>query len=304
MTSKLPMVLWTLLSLAFAASSRAEQPDEKTKKEILEFVKAVKAKDVDEIMKHFDVPWLGDEQNVIKDKDELKKKWKERLEKEDVSTITEKVDVVFPAKDTTRQIGDEGVRKLFDQVLAGNGQIVTLYGTKPWQEWYMLMRTDGRTRFVGGPYKRTYLFRTNKIPAKAQELLDGAEELELYSLDPQESLDERKRDPKSGFHGYKVLGKTTVKDATTRKKLVASLKQGVDDNYGAVAGNCFDPRHGIQVTHKDMTMDFVICFQCSWVYMYESDKDQNGSFMITPTPQADFDKVLSDAKVPLAKKPK
>src|SRR5262249_3205646 len=121
---------------------------------------------------------------------------------------------------------------------------------------------------------------------------------ELLSLSPGRP----QQKPKDTFHGWELLGKTTVNDAETRTKLVAAFKKGVDENKGVVAA-CFNPRHGIRVTHDGRTVDFVICFECFSVQVFAGDKQTKG-FLITDSPASAFDSVLKEAKVPLAPKPK
>jgi hypothetical protein len=132
----------------------------------------------------------------------------------------------------------------------------------------------------------------NKIPDHLRTVLEKAEKFELLSLSP-ERLKEK---PADAFHGWKVLGKTTVEGAD-REKLVTAFKKGVEANEG-VAAACFNPRHGIRVTHDGKTADFVICFECLQVSAYLGDKDEKG-FLITQSPQPAFDAVLKAAKVPL-----
>jgi hypothetical protein len=65
---------------------------------------------------------------------------------------------------------------------------------------------------------------------------------------------------------------------------------------------CFNPRHGIRVTHDGMTADFVICFECFQVVVYVTgDKEQR--FLITASPAPVFNQTLQNAKVPLAREP-
>jgi hypothetical protein len=135
----------------------------------------------------------------------------------------------------------------------------------------------------------------NQIPPKALAILEKADKLELFSLKP-----EKGQKPKNGFRGRKVLGKTLVKKARDRKALVAALKKGVKDSDGSVAG-CFNPRHGIRVTHKGKTAEFVICFECLSMMIYVDGKQVKGC-LTTGSPEATFDKVLAAAKVPLAPK--
>jgi hypothetical protein len=136
--------------------------------------------------------------------------------------------------------------------------------------------------------------KENKIPDETKAILDKADSFELLSLDPM-----RDKEVKDGFHGWKVLGKTEVKDADTRKGLVAALAKGAADNKGEVA-RCFNPRHGIRATHDKKAVDLVICFECLQVRVYP-DKGEGEGFLTTAKPQAEFDKVLKAADVPLAK---
>ena len=109
----------------------------------------------------------------------------------------------------------------------------------------------------------------DNIPDEPRAILDKAEQIELLSLDPVPSIEKLK----DGFHGWKVLGKTAVKDAEVRKKLVAAFKKGVADNDG-MAAFCFNPRHGIRAIHDGKTVDFVICFECFQVQSYVGDKNR------------------------------
>jgi hypothetical protein len=138
----------------------------------------------------------------------------------------------------------------------------------------------------------------NKIPDDIQSILEKADKFELISLDPEY----QKEKPADGFHGWKVLGRTTVKEADVRKTLLAAFEKGVEENKGEVA-RCFDPRHGIRATRGDKTVDLVICFECYQVKAFAGEGDLKG-FLVTGSPQPAFDKVLTDAKVPLPKQRK
>jgi hypothetical protein len=138
----------------------------------------------------------------------------------------------------------------------------------------------------------------NKLPNEARAILERAEQFELLSLEPKKD----DKAPKDAFHGWKVLGRTAVKDAESRKKLVAALLKGVEDASEKDAARCFIPRHGIRATHAGKTADFVICFECSYVEVLVGGKKLEGAF-VKPSPQPTFDKVLRDAKIPLSKKP-
>ena len=96
------------------------------------------------------------------------------------------------------------------------------------------------------------------------------------------------------------LGKTAIKDAEIRKKLAAEFKSGVEDSIGAAAA-CFNPRHRLTAKHKGKAIDLLICFECLQVQCSIDDQKPK-TVLISPTPQAYFDRVLKDAGVKLAPK--
>ncbi len=136
----------------------------------------------------------------------------------------------------------------------------------------------------------------SRLPSAAEQALQGSADFELLSLEPLEEKTDG-----SGFHGWKILGTTPIKDSGTRAKLVSALKAGVADYDGGVAA-CFIPRHGIRVAHDGKTHEFVICFQCAQVQWYIDGQRVRG-FPISGSPQLVFDEILEDANIPLAERP-
>ena len=120
-----------------------------------------------------------------------------------------------------------------------------------------------------------------------------AEQYELLSLDPHSP----EMPPVDEFHGWKVLGRTSIDDAATRKKLTDALR-AVASEGDIVPAACFWPRHGIRLTTAGIVTDFVICFQCSQVEVFEDGKKSVG-FLTSDTPQSTFDEVLQAKGVPL-----
>jgi hypothetical protein len=137
---------------------------------------------------------------------------------------------------------------------------------------------------------------THQIPAAAKAILEKAEEFELLSLDASTGMTKMR----GNFHGWRVLGKTAVKDPTTRKKHVNAFEKGVSE-YKDGPANCFNPRHGIQVKHEDKTAEFVICFECAQVHVAIIDGSQPQTFLISQSPTTTFNEVLRAAGVTLAK---
>jgi hypothetical protein len=132
----------------------------------------------------------------------------------------------------------------------------------------------------------------NVLPEEALAILDKAEHLEVWSLEPIQ------RNEKDDFHGWKVLGKTSVKNADAGKSLMSTLKKGIAENDG-IAAACFNPRHGVRGVVDGKTVDLVICFECYSLQVFVGDK--RDSVRTTGSPQPAFDKILRDANVPLPK---
>ncbi len=143
----------------------------------------------------------------------------------------------------------------------------------------------------------------NQLPPAALEILQKAESLEVYSLNP-DPLDvkpgaKREEGKEELFHDWPVLGKTTVKNADKGKSLLTALQKGIAENEG-VAAACFNPRHGVRATLEGKTVDLVICFECYSLQIFAGDA--RSSVLTTRSPQAAFDQVIKDAGVALPKK--
>jgi hypothetical protein len=140
----------------------------------------------------------------------------------------------------------------------------------------------------------------------ARAVLEKATEWELLALDPFKD----KPDPKDAFRAWKVLGKTTVKDADARKTLLAALDKGIANEVERIrkesekglltSTGCFQPRHGIRVTSGGQTVEVLICFECRPVHFYLGEQKGKETVLTDASPQEAFDKVLKDAGVSVA----
>ena len=128
----------------------------------------------------------------------------------------------------------------------------------------------------------------NALSNNVLETLKDATTFELLSLSGEP-------DPK-GWRGYKLLGKTAV-DAKGRTALVEALQNGISRSTGPGA-RCFVPRHGIHATRGSSSVDLLICFECSWVRVFEGTETTPQVAVTAADPQAVFDAVLRNARVP------
>jgi len=138
----------------------------------------------------------------------------------------------------------------------------------------------------------------NRLPDAARAILENADRMTLFSLNPKRPT----KKPNQDFHGWQVLGQTVVKSREVRKRVVAAVEKGIAKSDGSAAG-CFDPRHGIRATHQGKSVDLVICFECLQILVFVENQKAKG-VLTTQSPESVLDKVLRDAKVPLAPKPK
>jgi hypothetical protein len=137
------------------------------------------------------------------------------------------------------------------------------------------------------------------LPEQAKAILEKATTLELYSLEPDE--EEKPADKPTRHFGWKVLGKTTLKRSDEAgKDLLAAWDKAIGKGRGA---KCFEPRHAIHAEHEGKKLDLLICFECGWVYVHlDEKKEAVAHLLVDRSVQPMFDKLLRDAKIPLAKK--
>ena len=297
-----------LIPLVLAASGcrRGAKPvDEKpaaTAEEASDrFLKAVAGKDIRAMAGVSDVPWLDRDRKVIRDRDGLAAGLQRTLAQtpDDLGAYTAEL---ISYRELQRNITDEAERKLLDEIMGPDGVIVELAKERfPLAKRYLLIRvTDGKAAIVAGPLKENQLVPSNPIHPRVERLLDHAETFEVYSLDPtvDTRLPSEGRPSAENFHEWKILGKSEVKEAADRKKLVDALRQAAEDNAGTTTGH-FWPRHGLRLRSGKEMADLVICFQCLSIQVYVNGNMSKG-FLTTGDPQKEFDAVLRAAGLELS----
>jgi hypothetical protein len=143
--------------------------------------------------------------------------------------------------------------------------------------------------------------KASKLPSAAKSILENADQIELLSIDP--GHPERDEPPPNGdYYSWKVLGRTTIEDSDTRNSIVSAVERGIEEE--GMPAKCFDPRHAIHASHKGKTVDLLICFQCKQILVYLDGERQDPYLLTSSSPEPVLDKVLTQANVPLAEKPK
>jgi hypothetical protein len=137
--------------------------------------------------------------------------------------------------------------------------------------------------------------RPKDIPAAPLAALQSADTFELFSIKPENA---NISDTAPQLQGYEVLGRTKITDPATRTRLIDALRTAARQYDGSAAA-CFNPRHAIQVTHAGVTTDFLICFECRQVEVFNGHT-RTVHFFIDNSAQPTFDATLKSANIPLA----
>lgn len=284
---------------------KPEAPPAAVKEVLDKYLKAVAAHDLKAMAALADAPWLDRDRKVLRGRSDLAKALEVVATQLPRDQGRRKVEA-FPYAKARDGIKDQDERKLFDDVLGKDGWLIAVEGDGyPLSVRTILIRFQGgKAAIVGGPLKDNQITRRNRIPDVVERLLDNAETFELYSLDPDWKPGKGGKlvEGKDGFRGWRVLGKTEVKEKAERRRLTDALRVGAEDNSGMVAG-CFIPRHGLRLKGGDKAVDLVICFQCLQVEVCVGGKQEKG-FLTTGDPQKQFDAALKLAGVQLPRQAK
>jgi hypothetical protein len=147
-----------LIASAGSLASAADKDEDKAKEATIAFLKAVKAKDIDALMKTVDVPFLMTVERkpkVFEKADELKTELKATLDKiKDGSKIPAEAGEVLDLPAVRKKIEgkkDKEVLELVEKVLGANGYVVML-GKDGKEGGAVLVRIkDGKAVVVGLP---------------------------------------------------------------------------------------------------------------------------------------------------------
>jgi hypothetical protein len=131
-----------------------------------------------------------------------------------------------------------------------------------------------------------------RLPADARNVLEKADEIELYSINP----DKKAKKEGQGLRGWEVLGQTTL-SGDEKKKIVQALLRGIASSDGSAAA-CFNPRHGITATYDGKTVELVICYEC--LSMSGWTDGEPFSTLTARGPEGEFNRVLEAKGIKVA----
>ena len=137
------------------------------------------------------------------------------------------------------------------------------------------------------------------LSKETRAILDQSEKLVLVSIDPTPLRRDEKINKNKSFHYHAVLGQTEITDAKRKGELLSALYGAAYEYQGRLYG-CFDPRHGIIAVAGTNRVELVICFECHLVEEFVNSNESR--CLIHDSPREIFNRALTEAGVPLAKK--
>lgn len=128
----------------------AVKPDDQAKAAVQEYIKAVRAKNLDRALKVVEVPWLANGKRIVKDQPELAKWLKAKIDGVDnPADIPSEVLRVQTYGEARAGITDEGFRKLADQVLGKEDFVVDLGRRGVVYDSHFVKISGGKAKVVG-----------------------------------------------------------------------------------------------------------------------------------------------------------
>ncbi len=142
--------LGLVLALALAAFAE-DKTDEQAKEAANQFMKAVKARDIDAVMKTVQVPWFHNGKKVIKERDELKQEFGKLFEKRDFAGLNYEIKQVVSYDSVRKKVNDKE-RELLDEVVGKDDRVVLVVLDNKMKEervTLLVKQREGKAAVVG-----------------------------------------------------------------------------------------------------------------------------------------------------------
>jgi hypothetical protein len=149
--------------------------------------------------------------------------------------------------------------------------------------------------------------RPASIPAAIGDLTEHPEQVTIYALDPESiqmkglTMDAAARlSAEQAFYDHQILASADLPGTDERHELITLLWGGISDHEEGIPIDCFNPRHGIRVRSGDRWLDWVICFKCHRLHVYDQDGEQVASKGISSSVEPRFSAIYRAAGLELA----
>lgn len=149
------------------------------------------------------------------------------------------------------------------------------------------------TPFIGRDAKQV----VSAFGKEGRAVLEQADAVTLFTLNPHRLVNGKLSPETERLRGYGVLGKAAIDDAAKRRRLVEAVYEGLKGE-GAGPAQCFWPRHGLRFVKGSETVELLICFECTWVYVYAPGAEHETRLLFGAGVKPVFDSILKPLKLP------
>jgi len=112
-----------------------------------------------------------------------------------------------------------------------------------------------------------FFIRMNELPSNAAYALRTATTCTIYSLEPEEPLGPHDQT----LQGFKILGQAELNPQQTAIATAAFRSAISGPSLGEAM--CFNPRHALRIVADGHTYDFLLCYACMQLWVYEDNED-------------------------------
>jgi hypothetical protein len=131
------------------------------------------------------------------------------------------------------------------------------------------------------------------LPLAAEEALRESTDITLFSLDPE--IHDGSGLPR--MRGFCVLGQVAIQ-GSNRNEVVQAIRQDIAGWEGKM-DLCFYPRHAVRATYNGVSYDFLICYQCSNLQVFDSSDRPPAVIGVSGTGDV-FNKILHNAGIAMS----
>ncbi len=132
---------------------------------------------------------------------------------------------------------------------------------------------------------------TDATLQRIQRAIKEVNLIEVWSIDP--AIDTEKTVPISArlrpFHGFHVIGREEIRKRDEMNELLHEVFMSIA-TAPEESADCFAPRHGLRIYHKNGVIDLLLCYSCENGRIFEAKEE--GWFATSKAAEAKFDAVF------------
>lgn len=110
--------------------------------------------------------------------------------------------------------------------------------------------------------------------------LKNADAVTLFSIESLPYENEGNSETPELFHEYKILGLLDIQDESSIHSIRNDLNKRIYSGIGEINYMCFEPRHGLRAYQTGVFKDYLICFHCRNLVVFDSTDEYGTSITL------------------------